>query len=62
MSSVPFSLMWGDPAEVLDRMRALKDRLEKAEKEQHERDRRRKARKIRNLVKLAKARALKGQQ
>lgn len=61
MSSVPFSWMWGDPAEVVDRMRALKDRLAKAEKEQQERDRRRKARKIRKLVKLAKARALKGQ-
>jgi hypothetical protein len=54
--------MWSDPAEVVDRMRALKDRLAKAEKEQQERDRRRKARKIRKLVKLAKARALKGQQ
>ena len=61
MSSVPFSWMWGDPAEVVDRLRILKDRLEKAEKEQLERDRRRKARKIRKLVKAAKARVLKGQ-
>ena len=61
MSWVPFSWMWGDPAEVMDRLRPMKQRLEVAEKEQKERDRRRKARRIRKLVKAAKARELMGQ-
>lgn len=61
MSGVPFSWMWGDPAEVMDRLRPLKAQLEKAAKEQKERDRIRKARRIRKLVKAAKARELRGQ-
>ena len=61
MSSVPFSWMWRDPAEVLDRLRPMQARLAIAEREQKERDRRRKARRIRKLVRLAKARMLKGQ-
>jgi hypothetical protein len=61
MSSVPFSWMWRDPAEVLDRLRPMRARMAVAEKELKERERRRKARRIRKLVKLAKARMLKGQ-
>ena len=61
MSGVPFSWMWGDPAEVMDRLRPLKAQLALAEKEQKERDRIRKARRIRKLVKAAKARELRGQ-
>lgn len=61
MSSVPFSWMWGDPAEILDRLRPMKARMAVAEKEMKERERRIKARRIRKLVKLAKARMLKGQ-
>lgn len=61
MSAAPFSWMWKDPAEVLDRLRPMKARMEAAEKEIKERDRIRKARRIRKLVKAAKARELKGQ-
>lgn len=61
MTAVPFSWMWGDPAENVDRIRDMRTRMEAAEKEQKERDRIRKRRKIRKLVKLAKAMALKGQ-
>lgn len=52
--------MYADPAEIGDRMIALRERLAIAEQEQRDRDRRRKARKIRKLVKLAKAGAFKG--
>lgn len=59
--NVPFSWMWRDPAEVYDRLHAMKDRMAVAAKEMQERERRIKARRIRKLVKLAKARMLKGQ-
>lgn len=62
MSAVPFSWMWGDPAESLDRLRALRERMAIAEKEMRERERRLKARRIRKLTKLAMAGKLKGQQ
>ena len=61
MSAPPFAWMWSDPAEHMDRLQALKERLLKEEKEFKERERRRKARNIRKLVKMAKARELKGQ-
>lgn len=56
MRAPPFSWLWGDPAESLDRLRVTRDRFEKADKEYRERERRRKARKIRKLLKAAKAR------
>jgi len=58
---IPFSWMWGDPAEVFERMEPLQLRMAKAEKEMQERERRIKARRIRRLTKLAKGRLLKGQ-
>lgn len=61
MSAPPFAWLWCDPAETLDRLRATRERFEKADKVARELDRRRKARRIRKLVKLAKARQLKGQ-
>lgn len=61
MSAPPFAWMWGDPAEHMDRLTALKERLLKEEKDFKERERRRKARNIRKLVKQAMARQLKGQ-
>lgn len=61
MSAPPFAWMWSDPAEHMDRLQALKERLLKEEKEFKERERRRKARRIRKLVKQAKNRELKGQ-
>lgn len=61
MSAAPFSWMWKDPAEVMDRLRPMKERMAAAEKEIKERDRIRKARRIRKLVKAAKARELRGQ-
>lgn len=61
MSAPPFAWMWSGPAEHMDRLQALKERLLKEEKEFKERERRRKARNIRKLVKMAKARELKGQ-
>jgi len=61
MSAPPFTWMWSDPAEHMDRLRALKERLAKEEVEFKERERRRKARRIRKLVKAAKNRELKGQ-
>lgn len=61
MSAPPFAWMWSDPAEHMDRLQALKERLLQEEKEFKERERRRKARKIRKLVKQAMARQLKGQ-
>lgn len=59
--AVPFSWLWGDPAESLDRLRAVRERLAKADKEHRELERKRKARRIRKLVKQAKQRQLKGQ-
>lgn len=59
--AIPFSWLWGDPAETLDRLRSVRDRMAKADKDYQERERKRKARKIRKLVKAAKARQLKGQ-
>ncbi len=56
MSFLPFSWLWDDPAETLDRLRATRARLEKVDKEMRERERRIKARRIRKLVKQAKAR------
>ena len=61
MAAVPFSWLWGDPAETLDRLRATRARLEKEEKEFKERERKRKARRIRQLVKQSRGRQLKGQ-
>lgn len=61
MSVVPFSWMWGDPAESVDRLRGMQERMAKAEQDMKERERRRKARRIRKLVKAAKAGKGKGQ-
>lgn len=61
MSAPPFAWMWSDPAEHMDRLLALKERLAKEEKDFKERERRRKARQIRKLLKAAKNRELKGQ-
>lgn len=52
-----FSWQYGDPAEVVDRLRELRQ----VDSEFRERERKRKARRIRALVKKAKARQLKGQ-
>ena len=61
MAAVPFSWMWRDPAEVIERLQPLQARMAIADKEMKERERRTKARRIRKLVKQAKARMLKGQ-
>ncbi len=61
MPSAPFSWMWGDPADCIDRLRSMKDRMGKAEADIKERLRIKKSRRIRKLVKAAKARLLKGQ-
>ncbi len=61
MTALPFSWLWGDPAETLDRKRSTMAAFEKADKEMREIERRKKARRIRKLVKMAKARQLKGQ-
>lgn len=61
MAALPFSWLWGDPAESLDRLRATRAAVEKSDKAAREIERRKKARRIRKLVKLAKARMLKGQ-
>jgi len=53
--------MWQDPAESLDRLRAMKARMEKEEQAFKERERKRKARRIRQVVKQAMSRQLKGQ-
>lgn len=55
--ALPFSWMYGDPADVVDRLRDLRA----LDKEFRERERRHKARRIRRLVRDAKARKLKGQ-
>lgn len=60
MSKVPFSWMYGDPAESLDRIREMRKDMEQAEKQIKERERIKKSRRIRKLVKLAKAGKLKG--
>lgn len=61
MSGAPFKWMWGDPADVMDRLRPLRERLAQEEALRKEIRRRKKARRIRHLVKLAMARELKGQ-
>ena len=61
MASVPFSWMWGDPAENIDRLRAMQGRMAVAEKVEKERLRIKKSRRIRKLVKLAIAGKLRGQ-
>ncbi len=61
MPMAPFSWMWGDPADHLDRIREMRTRLEKAEKERKARELIKKRRKIRSLLKKAKARQLRGQ-
>jgi hypothetical protein len=55
--ALPFSWMYGDPSEVIDRL----DHLRQLDKEFKERERKRKARRIRELTRQAKARQLKGQ-
>ncbi len=60
MSKVPFSWMYGDPAESLDRIREIRKDIERTEKLIKERTRIKKSRRIRKLVKLAKAGKLKG--
>lgn len=60
MTSLPFSWLWRDPAETIDRLRAMKARMAKAEQEMKERERRIKARRIKRLTKLAMAGQLKG--
>ena len=57
MSALPFAWMYGDPAEVVDRLRELRQ----LDEETRARERKRKARRIRKLVKAAMARQLKGQ-
>lgn len=61
MTGPVFSRWWGDPAESLDEIRAMRKRIEEAEKRAREVELRRKKRRIRKLVRLAKARELKGQ-
>ena len=60
MSKMPFSWMYGDPAEFMDRMREMRKDMEQAEKQIKERARIKKSRRIRKLVKLAMAGKLKG--
>lgn len=60
MTGVPFAWMYQDPALIVDRLRALRVRVDAEEKRLKEQDRRRKARKIRKLTKLAIAGKLKG--
>lgn len=59
--SVPFNWMWRDPAETLDRLRAVRDRMEKEDKEFREREIKRNRKRIRKLLKQAQRRELKGQ-
>lgn len=61
MAMPPFSFMWGDPAECVDQIRTMRQRMAEAEKEIKARELIRKRRRIRKLVKQAKARQLKGQ-
>lgn len=55
--SLPFAWMYGDPAEVVDRLRELRQ----WDEETRARERKRRARRIRKLAKAAMARQLKGQ-
>lgn len=57
MMALPFAWMYRDPAEVHERMEALRPMLKRGE----EIELRNKRRRIRKLVKAAKARQLKGQ-
>lgn len=60
MTPLP-SWLWGDPAETLDRKRAIQARADEAERIKKERLRIKKARRIKQLLKKAKNRQLKGQ-
>lgn len=60
MTGVPFSWMYRDPAEVVDRLRSMRVRMAVEEQRLREQARRRKARRIRKLTKAAKAGLLKG--
>lgn len=59
MAMPPFSWMWGDPSESIDRIREMRADAERYEKKKAERHRIKKSRRIRKLVKLAKAGKLK---
>lgn len=61
MSGVPFSWLWGDPAENLDRLRAVRSRMEKEDAEFQKRERKRKKKRIKELTRQAMNRQLKGQ-
>lgn len=61
MTAVPFSWMYKDPAEIMDRLRAMHSQMETEEKRLREQDRRRKARRIRKLTKLAISGKAKGE-
>lgn len=56
--ALPFSWMWRDPAEVIER---VEEEIAPLLKRGEERELRNKRRRIRRLVKMAKARQLKGQ-
>lgn len=56
--ALPFSWMWRDPAEVVER---VEEEIAPLLKRGEERELRNKRRRIRRLVKTAKARQLKGQ-
>lgn len=58
---VPFGWMYRDPIEIIDRLRAMRQRMSDEEQRLKEQDRRRKARRIRKLTRLAKAGKLKGE-
>lgn len=60
MAAVPFSWMWKDPAETVDRIRMMRVQMDREEKRLNEQETRRKSRRIRKLTKLAKAGKLKG--
>lgn len=56
--ALPFSWMWRDPAEVIER---IEEEIAPLIKRGEELELRNKRRRIRRLVKMAKARQLKGQ-
>lgn len=56
-----YNWLWGDPAEILDRKRAMQARADEAERTKKERLRLKKSRRIKQLLKKAKNRQLKGQ-
>lgn len=58
MTVLPFSWMWRDPAEVVERK---EEEIDPLLEEGRKRELRNKRRRIRQLVKAAKARKLKGQ-